>query len=231
MKRFYTSVTVVPVGDGFGVELDGKALKTPSKGPLALPTEALAQGIAEEWDAQLETVRPDTMRLMQLASTALDRVALHRAAVVDETAGYAASDLLCYRAEGPDSLVAREAQLWQPLLDWAMVRFDAPLAVTSGIVHVDQPAASLKALRAVLLDLDPLTLTAVADLTAACGSLILALAVWDGRIDAAGAAAAALIDETVQNERWGEDAEAKARRERLIADIHAAARFLTLLKA
>ncbi|HLZ65671.1 MAG TPA: ATP12 family protein [Aliidongia sp.] len=231
MKRFYKSVTAVPVEGGFGVELDGKALKTPAKGPLVLPTEALARAIAEEWDAQAETVQPHTMRLMQLASTALDRVALHRLAVVDEAAGYAASDLLCYRAEAPAGLVAREAQLWQPLLDWAMVRFDAPLIVTSGIVHVDQPAASLKALRAVLLDFDSLTLTAVADLTAACGSLILALAVWDGRVDAVGASAAALIDETVQNERWGEDAEAKARRAQLVADIHAAARFLTLLKA
>jgi chaperone required for assembly of F1-ATPase len=231
MKRFYTSVTMVPVEGGFGVELDGKALKTPAKGPLVLPTGALALAIAEEWDAQAETVQPHTMRLMQLASTALDRVAQHRAAVVEEAAGYAASDLLCYRAEAPDSLVAREAQLWQPLLDWAMLRFDAPLVVTSGIVHVDQPEASLKALHAVLAAMDPLPLTAVADLTAACGSLILALAVWDGRIDAVGAAAAALIDETVQNERWGEDAEAKLRRDQLIADIHAAARFLTLLKA
>jgi chaperone required for assembly of F1-ATPase len=231
MKRFYKSVAAVPVEGGFGITLDGKPLKTPAKAALVLPTEALAQAVADEWDAQVETVRPDSMRLMQLASTALDRVALHRAAVVEEAAGYAASDLLCYRAEAPDSLVAREVALWQPLLDWAMVRFDAPLIVTSGIVHVEQPAASLKALKAVLETLDVLTLTAVADLTAACGSLVLALAVWDGRIDADAAAAATLIDETVQNERWGEDAEAKVRRERLISDIHEAGRFLGLLKA
>lgn len=230
MKRFYTNVAAVPVEGGFGIALDGKPLKTPAKSPLVLPTAALAEAIAGEWDAQVEVIKPHTMRLMQLASTALDRVALHHAAVVEEAAGYAASDLLCYRAEAPDSLVAREAALWQPLLDWAMIRFDAPLAVTSGIVHVAQPPASLKALRAVLLDLDALTLTAVADLTAACGSLVVALAVWDGRLDGAGAAEATLIDETVQNERWGEDYEAKARRERLVADIHAAARFLTLLK-
>jgi chaperone required for assembly of F1-ATPase len=231
MKRFYKSVASVAVDGGFGVTLDDKPLKTPAKGPLVLPTEALAQAIAEEWDAQVETIVPGQMRLMQLASTALDRVAHHRLAVVDEAANYAASDLLCYRAEAPESLIAREVQLWQPLLDWAMIRFDAPLTVTSGIVHVAQPPASLKALRAVLLDLDALTLTAVADLTAACGSLVVALAVWDGHLDGAGAAEATLIDETVQNERWGEDYEAKARRERLVADILAAARFLTLLKA
>ncbi|GGF29495.1 ATPase [Aliidongia dinghuensis] len=231
MKRFYKQVAAAPVDGGFGVELDGKALRTPAKAPLLLPTAPLAAAVADEWAAQDETVKPDTMRLMQLASTAIDRVARHRLAVVDEAAGYAASDLLCYRAEAPDSLIAREAALWQPLLDWAMVRFDAPLAVTRGIVHVDQPEASLKALKAILLDLDVLTLTAVADLTAATGSLVIALAVWDGHLDAAGAAEATLIDETVQNERWGEDAEAKARRDRLVADIHAAARFLQLLKA
>jgi chaperone required for assembly of F1-ATPase len=231
MKRFYKTVATVAVDGGFGITLDGKALKTPAKAPLVLPTAALAQAIADEWDAQVDTIKPHRMRLMQLASTALDRVSIHQLAVVEEAAGYAASDLLCYRAEAPRELVAREAQLWQPLLDWAMVRFDAPLAVTSGIVHVDQPVASLKALRAVLLGLDPLALTAVADLTAACGSLVLALAVWDGRIDTDTAAAATLIDETVQNERWGEDHEAKDRRERLIADIHAAGRFLALLKA
>jgi len=231
MKRFYKTVAVAPAAGGFGIELDGKALKTPAKGPLVLPTTSLAEAVAAEWAAQAETVQPHSMPLMKLASTALDRVAAHRLAVIEEAAGYAASDLLCYRAEGPENLVVREAQLWQPLLDWAMVRFDAPLAVTSGIVHVDQPEASLKALKAPLLALDAMTLTAVADLTAACGSLVIALAVWDGRLDAAGAAEATLIDETVQNERWGEDAEAKARREQLIADIHAAARFLALLKA
>ena len=231
MKRFYKTVGTVAVEGGFGITLDDKALKTPAKASLVLPTEALARAIADEWDAQVDVIRPHGMRLMQLASTALDRVSIHRLAVVEEAAGYAASDLLCYRAEAPQELVAREVQLWQPLLDWAMVRFDAPLTVTSGIVHVDQSAASLKALRAVLLALDPLTLTAVADLTAACGSLVLALAVWDGRIDADAAAAATLIDETVQNERWGEDYEAKARRERLISDIQAAGRFLMLLKS
>jgi cyclic lactone autoinducer peptide len=231
MKRFYKSVAVAPVEGGFGITLDGKALRTPAKAAFVLPTVALADAIAAEWQTQGETVRPHDMPLMKLASTALDRVAQKMAEVVAEAAGYAASDLLCYRAEEPDHLIAREAKLWQPILDWAMVRFDAPLRVTSGIVHVTQPSESLKALEAVLRPLDPLTLTAIADLTASCGSLILALAVWDGRIDAAAAAEAALIDETVQNERWGEDAEAKVRRDQLVADIHAAGRFLKLLQA
>jgi chaperone required for assembly of F1-ATPase len=230
MKRFYTDVTVTEQPDGFGVALDGKELLSPAKRALALPTRALAEALAAEWAGQSEVVRPDGMRLMALVSTARDRVAGQPAAVAAETARYAATDLLCYRAEYPQSLVRRERAVWQPLLDWAADRFGAPLRVTAGIVPVDQPGDSLKALRRVLDGLDIFALTAIADLTSACGSLILALALWDGRLDAAGAVEAAILDESFQNERWGEDREALLRRNRLAADIHAGARFLTLLR-
>jgi len=230
MKRFYRDVTVSAQPGGFGVALDGKALRTPAKRALLLPTRALAEALAAEWAGQGGDIRPDTMKLMALASTALDLVADKRAAVADEAARYAGTDLLCYRAEAPESLVRREWALWQPLLDWAADRFDAPLRVTAGIVPIEQPADSLKALRFVLDGLDPLTLAALADLTAACGSLILALALWDGRLDAAGAYEAAVLDEDFQNERWGEDAEAMIRRHRLEADIQAGARFFALLR-
>ncbi len=171
------------------------------------------------------------MKLMALISTSIDLVADKRAEVAAEAATYAATDLLCYRAETPDRLVQRERAVWQPLLDWATDRFDAPLRVTAGVVPIEQPADSLKALRAVLDGFDILTLAGVADLTAACGSLILALAVWDGRLDAAGAYEATLLDESFQNERWGEDREAMVRRRRLEADIQAGALFLALLRA
>jgi chaperone required for assembly of F1-ATPase len=230
MKRFYTDVTVTEVPGGFGVALDGKPLRTPAKRALLLPTYALAEALAAEWAAQGEEIRPDTMKLMALASTALDLVVDKRAEVAAEAAKYAGTDLLCYRAEMPESLVRRERALWQPLLDWAADRFDAPLRVTAGIVPIEQPADSLRALHAVLDGLDPLTLASVADLTGACGSLILALALWDGRLDAAGACEAAVLDESFQNERWGEDAEAMIRRHRLEADIQAGAGFLALLR-
>jgi len=230
MKRFYTHVAVTDSAGGFGLALDGKALRTPAKRALALPTRALAEALAAEWAAQGEIIRPDTMRLMALASTAIDLVADRPAAIAAEAASYAGTDLLCYRAERPDSLVRRERALWQPLLDWASARFDAPLRATAGIVPIEQPADSLKALRAVLNELDAFTLAAIADLTAASGSLILALALWDGRLDAAGVYDAAVLDEGFQNERWGEDAEAMVRRRRLDADIQAGARFLALLR-
>lgn len=231
MKRFYQTVAVTEGSEGFGITLDGKTLRSPGKQPLNLPTRALAAAVAAEWEAQGEAIKPDTMPLMALASTAIDLPAGKREIVAADAANYAGTDLLCYRAERPESLVQRERAVWQPLLDWVTDRFDAPLRATAGIVPVEQPADSLKALRAVLDGLDTLTLVGVADLTACCGSLVLALALWDGRIDAAGAIAATELDESYQNERWGVDAEALVRRRRVERDIHAGADFLRLLRA
>ena len=231
MKRFYQTVAVTEGSEGFGVTLDGKSLRSPGKHALTLPTRALAAAVAAEWESQGEAIKPDTMPLMALACTAIDLPTGKRDAVAAEAVNYAGTDLLCYRAEWPESLVLRERAVWQPLLDWASDMFDAPLRVTAGIVPVEQPADSLKALRAVLDGLDTPTLVAVADLTSCCGSLVLALALWDGRIDAAGAYEATELDERHQNERWGEDAEALVRRRRVERDIRAGAEFLRLLRA
>jgi chaperone required for assembly of F1-ATPase len=229
MKRFYRAVTVAPVEGGWGIQLDGKALRTPAKRPLILPNEALAAAIAGEWDAQTEAIRPGTMPLMKLASTAIDLVGIKAVDVAEEVARYAETDLLCYRATEPEALVERERAVWQPLLDWASLRFDSPLNVASGIVAVTQPDSSLRALRAVVAGFDAMTLTAVADLTASFGSLILALAVWDGRLGAAQAFEAAILDERFQAERWGEDEEAAERRAAVAREVEAAGRFLGLV--
>jgi chaperone required for assembly of F1-ATPase len=230
MKRFYQTVAIAETEGGFGVTLDGTALRTPARRALALPTRALAEALAAEWAVQGDTIRPETMPLMALIATAIDKIADRPGATAAEAAKYAGTDLLCYRAERPDSLVQRERAAWQPLLDWATDRFDAPLRVTSGVVPVAQPADSLKALRAALDGMDALTLSAVAALTATSGSLILALALWDGRLDATAAIEAALLDERFQNERWGLDAEAAQRQKRIAADIEAGAALLALLQ-
>ncbi len=229
MKRFYKEVTAAEIEGGFGIKLDQRNLRTPAKRPLILPTAPLAEALAEEWAAQADEIRPDTMPLMKLVGTALDLVADRPDAVIDEAANYAGTDMLCYRADAPAKLVARQARLWQPHLDWAALRFDAPLRVTTGIVPVAQPGASLKALRAALAAYDTLPLTAVADLTALCGSLVLALAITEGRLDADAAFEAAMLDESFEIEQWGEDAEASRRRARQRRDIAAAARLLALL--
>jgi chaperone required for assembly of F1-ATPase len=166
MKRFYKSVGVMPAGDGFGITLDGKRIKSPAKADFVVPSRALAEAVAAEWDAQAGKVVPSAMPLMQLAATAIDKTAPNRQVVIDTIAPYGGSDLLCYRAEAPAALVERQAVAWQPLLDWAMTAHDAPLAVTSGIVHQAQPDASLAALRAAVAAQDDWRLTALHQATA-----------------------------------------------------------------
>jgi chaperone required for assembly of F1-ATPase len=229
MKRVYKSVGIRLTDDGWGVALDGRPLRTPAKRELLLPSELLAAAIATEWDAQQTDIRPESMPLTRLAATAIDRTAEKRADIVGELANYAGTDLVCYRAEHPPALAARQAAVWQPLLDWAAGRYDAGLAVTAGVVPAAQSPASLKAYAGVVAALDDFRLTALQTAAAACGSLIIALALFEGRIDADAAFMASQLDETFQIEAWGEDAEAMQRRAGLAADIAAAARFLALL--
>jgi chaperone required for assembly of F1-ATPase len=231
MKRVYTRVATGPVDGGWGVALDGKKLLTPGKNELLLPHASLAAAIAAEWDAQREEIRPATMPLFRLAATAIDRTAAQRALVVGETAGYASTDLLCYRADHPPALVAQQRAVWQPLIDWATERYHILLAVTSGIIPARQSPATLKAFAAIVAAHDDFRLTALHSLTAASGSLVIALALIEGRLDAAASFAASQLDETFQIEAWGEDAEAAARRRAIAADIAAAARFIELLAA
>lgn len=229
MKRVYKSAEAVAVADGYGVMLDAKRLMTPAGRPFVAPGRSLAEAIAEEWRAQGPELRPHTMPLMRLASTAIDLIARRHADVVAEIAAYAATDLLCYRAERPPELAARQHAMWQPLLDWATLRYDAPLVVTAGIIPVTQPPTTLRALAAAVAAYDALRLTALHAITTASGSLIVALALMEGVIDADAAFAAAQLDENFQIERWGEDYEAADRRAALKMDIAMAARFAALL--
>lgn len=228
-RRFYKSVSVRPEGEGFSVYLDERALKTPAKRPLILPTEALADAIAEEWAGQGDSIKPLTMPLTRLAYTALDRLAEDPSKAIDEAAAYAGTDLVCYRASHPALLVRRQTEGWQPVLDWLSRRYDVALAVTSGIMAIRQSDEALARLKAVVAARDPLRLAALHALTTASGSLVIALAVAEGEIDADRAFDLAHIDETVQAEQWGEDAEAAAAREAVRQDILASGRFLALL--
>ena len=231
MKRVYRQVTTRPVIGGWGIALDGRPMRTPGRSELIVPSTALAEAIAAEWDSQKGDIRPATMPLTRLAATAIDRTANQRALVVAETANYAGTDLVCYRAEHPPALVARQQAAWQPLIDWAMRRYDAGLTVTSGVVPQPQPPATLKAFAAAVAAQDDFRLTALHTMTAACGSLVIALALMEGRLDAEAAFAASQLDESFQIEAWGEDAEAAARRHALAQDIAGTARFVQLLDA
>jgi chaperone required for assembly of F1-ATPase len=227
--RFYREAAAIPDNGVWRIALDGKVVKTPARNPLSLPTQALAEAIAAEWAAQDAKVKPDTMPLMQLASTALDRVAPDRDRIVAETAGYAATDLVCYRADEPAELVARQAAAWDPLIDWLRERYDVSLRIAAGVMAVPQSDQALAALTRAVAIQDDFRLTALSVMTGAAGSLAIGLAVLEGRIGPEAATEAAQLDELYQAERWGIDPEAEKRRANQKADLVAARRFLDLL--
>ena len=231
MKRFYKTVSVEAVPGGFEVRLDNRPIRSPAKAPLVFAGEPLAQGVAAEWEAQADEINPHAMPLMQLASTAVDLIGKGREAIVDGVVAYAETDLLCYRAEHPRNLVERQAQAWQPLLDWATLRYDAPLHVNAGLMPKPQPPEALRALRRAVESYDDWTLSALQTATGACGSLVVALALVEGRIDAEEAFDVSQLDETFQIEAWGEDPEATKRRANARADIADCRRFQVLLRA
>ena len=231
MKRFYKEAKVTAAGDEFGVQLDGKPLLTPGKRALRVPSRALAEAIAAEWQGQGVTVKPLELPLTRLVSTALDRVEPRSADVIGEIAKYATTDLLCYRADEPRELIERQAQIWQPLLDWTEARFAAPLTVTQGVFPVAQDLATLAAIERAIAAHDSLQLVALHLATTVCGSVVLGLALLAERLSPEEAFAAAALDESFQIERWGEDAEQTQRRAALKEDIALAARFAALLRA
>ncbi|MDX1574835.1 MAG: ATP12 family protein [Kiloniellales bacterium] len=229
LKRFFKEARAAAREGGYGVQLDGRDIRTPGKAALVLPSAGLAEAVAGEWAAQGARIEPATMPLMSLACTAIDQVAPNRGAVIGELVGYGESDLLCYRAEHPEALVARQAEIWQPLLDWAARNLDAPLRVTCGIRYQPQPEDALAALRRNVEALDDFPLTALDCATRASGSLVIALALHRGRLDAEAAFEAAELDATFQIELWGEDPEATRRRAAILADLAAARRLMELL--
>lgn len=230
MKRFYKSVGIVPGDGGYAVQLDGKQIRTPARKPLLVPGEALAAEIAGEWAAQGEKIEPRSMRHTRLANTAIDRVLLHRAAVVDEIVGYAVTDVVCYRVAAPAELAARQKTAWDPLIDWISRRHGVSLAVTDSVLPVEQAPESLRRVREAVGGFDDFALAALHTIASACGSAVIALAVADAVLDAEAAWAASLAEETYQIEEWGADSEATGRRLLLLEEVSAAARFLELCR-
>lgn len=229
MKRFYAAAAAVPEGDGWRIELDGRPVRTPKRAPLTLPTAALAAAVAAEWDAQGDTVAPATMPMTGLANAAIDIVLPDPQAFAAGLAAYAESDLVCYRADAPADLAARQAAAWDPFVAFARTRYDAALRVTDGIAHVAQDAAAVERLAAAIRGLDAYRLAAMQPLVTIAGSLVVALALAEGAVDAETAFAAGHLDELYQAEKWGDDAEALAARAARRASFDAAARFLSLL--
>ena len=228
MKRFYKSVTVTGGTGAYAVALDGKPILTPARLALSVPARPLAEAIAREWDGQGEEIDPTAMPLTRLANTAIDRVEGRRAAVIHEIAAYAASDLVCYRADTPADLAGRQAESWQPLVDWMGAALNAPLNVTTGITAVPQPEDSLRAVTVAVARHRTFPLTALHAATVATGSVVVALALGAGRIDADEAWRIAMVDELFQAERWGNDPEIERRHASIRGEIANAALLFAL---
>lgn len=231
-KRFYQQATLEQVPEGFTVHLDGKPVRTPGRAVLALPTSAAAQLVADEWMAQGETIDPASMPVLRLANTAIDGVAHEADAVAEDILRYSASDLLLYRAEGPERLVERQRALWDPVLDWARDALHARFVLAEGVMPVEQPRQAVEAINIHLASRrDPLRLASLHLMTSLTGSALLALAVEAGALEAEAAWKAAHVDEDWNAEQWGQDAEAVARHNARRRDMMAAAALVAALEA
>lgn len=230
MKRFWENAAAVASGDGFAIELDGRRVKTPARADLLVPTTVLAEAIAAEWNECGEIVDPRAMPLTGLANAAIDRVSVDKDGFAAGIARYGESDLTCYRAEGPDLLVARQSEAWDGLLGWARRRYDVDFACVSGVMHVPQPEETVRKLVHAVAALDAFRLAALSQLVTIGGSLVAGLAVVDEMMPAEGAWEAVSLDDRWQMEHWGADAEAQAALDARRRDFMAAARFLDLLR-
>ena len=226
--RFYKAVEVREADGRHALLLDGRGARTPGRNPLCRRRAGpLMLRVAEEWERQRETIDPADMPLTRLLNSAIDGVAHTMAETRADILSYAGSDLLCYRAEEPDTLVARQAHAFDPVLRWAAESLGARFNVTTGVMHVAQPTEALAAIGAALDAYDdPVALAALSVMTTLTGSALLALAVARGFLSPEAAWQAAHVDEDFQAERWGADAEAMARREARWREFEAAATVL-----
>lgn len=232
MKRFWKAAAAVPTDDGqWRIALDGRPVRTPARALLHLPGERLAEAVAAEWQAAGETIDPRAMPVTGLANAATDHVQPNPSAFADSLARYAASDLLCYRANSPDKLIAAQAAAWDPLLHWARRRFDIDFCVTSGVSPVDQPRDTIDRLTQAVHTQDAFRLAALSPLVTVGGSLVVGLAVLEGATSVDEAWSAVSLDERWQLEQWGADEEAEKALALREADFRAGARFLSLMPA
>lgn len=230
LKRFYKTVETSAGVSGWRVLLDGKAMRTPQKAVFEVPHRRLTEAVAEEWASQGSDIALEQMPLTQFTCAVLDYTAHFRRDVEAETAAYATTDLLCYRASEPAELAQRQREAWDKWLDWAQTRYDIRMKLTEGIMPVEQEPQTLEALQAEIARLDDYGLTALWLMAKHCSSLLLPLAVWEKKLEAEEAYHIARIDETYQNEQWGQDAEALERRESGAREMYAIGEFVKLIQ-
>ena len=229
-KRFYDSAGIAETDDAFAVQLDGRTVRTPARQVLQLPTRPLAELVRDEWQAQEQEIDPVTMPVTRLVNTALDGVANDPQAVIEDLLRFAGTDLLCYRADGPQRLVDRQNELWDPVIDWAHAALGARFMLAEGIIHVEQPKEAINAIGIhIATHKSPIALASLHSMTSLTGSALLAMAVAREHLHAEEAWTAAHVDEDWNLEQWGQDAEASARRNYRWGEMQAADKALKAL--
>ncbi len=230
-KRFYASVATTPVErGGYAVLLDGRPIKTPKKSQVIVPTRAMAEALAAEWQAQTEHIDPSTMPITRIVNTTLDAVTPNLLAVRADLVEFAGSDALCYRAAEPAPLAERQAQVWDLILSWADKALGAKFVTQVGIIHKPQPAATLAAIARAVDTCSAWEIAPLHVMTTITGSVVLALAVKHSALGLDAAWGAAHVDEDWQISTWGEDDEAHDRRNRRWLEIQASAKMLETLR-
>jgi chaperone required for assembly of F1-ATPase len=229
-NRFYKEVSVDTADGLHRVLLDGKPIKTPGGAILALPTSALAQAIADEWQAQETTIQPHAMLLTKLANTAIDRVAPNPANAREQLLSIAKSDVVYYRADAPSALVQHQALVWDPLMAWVQERFGASLRSANALTFIGQERSAIDALSSALSKHNAFSLAALYAAASLCGSLVVALALAEEKLDSEAAFAAANLDKIYQAERWGWDPNETAKTVAERAELNQISRFLELLR-
>lgn len=230
MKRFWETAEAAATDGGFAIALDGRRVKTPAKAKLILPTAKLAEAVADEWNGVGDTIDPREMPITGLANAAIDRIAPDKEQFALGIARYGESDLTCYRAEGPDMLVRRQQEAWDALLEWARRRYDVDFALCTGVIHIEQPADTVRKLSHKVMSLDAFQLAGLSPMVTIGGSLVAALVVYEEIMPAEAVWEAVSLDDRWQLEQWGDDADARSALDARRYEFLAAARFLELLR-
>lgn len=230
MRRFWKEVTVEQSAYGLAIRLDGKPVKTPLRAELMVPTRGLADAVIAEWEAVAEKIDPAAMPMTGFANAAIDRIGPERDVFVAAISAYGETDLFCYRAEAGEPLAAKQAEVWEPWLDWARARYDVAFTIVEGIMPQPQPPETVARLQTAVASRGTFELAAMAKLAHLSGSLVATLALVERAGSAAELWTASCLDEIWQEELWGEDYFATKNRNDREAEFMQAARFLDLLR-
>lgn len=229
-KRFYERAEVSEDDNGFALTLDGRPVRTPGRHQIIVPAIVIAEAMAAEWNAQKDIIDPATMPMTRLVNSTIEGVVEHRGAVAEDIGNFLRSDMVCYRADTPEGLVAAQEAAWDPLVAYMKDRHALRLNLVVGVMPIDQDNARINAISNDLAERDAFTLAALHTATTLSGSAVVALALFDGTLNADDAWRAAHVDEDWQISLWGEDAEAKALRSQKRTSFNAAACVLEALR-